>query len=138
MNGVMTPAVSAGSNHVGASEMWTANVICPSGAAAAGPAPDDRHATASARAVAGTANGRHRRLTVSLLVPARGAGAVGRAVPKLVDQPVELPRVLARDLLDHVGRQVTELLGDVLRRLRPHAVGVGIVRRPHERLDAHL
>jgi len=34
MNGVMTPGVSAGSNHAGASETWTANVICPSGAAA--------------------------------------------------------------------------------------------------------
>src|SRR6266545_7538470 len=32
----MTPGVSAGSNHVGASETWTANVICPSGGAAAG------------------------------------------------------------------------------------------------------
>src|SRR5262245_30848300 len=33
MNGVMTPGVSAGSNHVGASDTWTANVIWPSGAA---------------------------------------------------------------------------------------------------------
>jgi len=35
MNGVMTPGVSAGSNHAGASETWTASVSCPSGAAAA-------------------------------------------------------------------------------------------------------
>src|SRR5215471_11039903 len=35
MNGVMIPEVSAGSNQVGASEMWTAQVICPSGAASA-------------------------------------------------------------------------------------------------------
>src|SRR5215472_12689053 len=34
----MRPCVSAGSNHVGASEMWTPHVICPSGAAAAGAA----------------------------------------------------------------------------------------------------
>ncbi len=34
--GVMTPAVSAGSNHVGASEIWTASVICPSAARAGG------------------------------------------------------------------------------------------------------
>ena len=34
MNGVMMPGVSAGSNHVGASEMWTAHVSCPSGPAA--------------------------------------------------------------------------------------------------------
>src|SRR5262245_48874553 len=36
MNGVMRLGVSAGSNHVGASEMWTAHVICPEGAASAG------------------------------------------------------------------------------------------------------
>jgi len=34
----MIPEVSAGSNHVGASETWTAHVICPSGAAAPGEA----------------------------------------------------------------------------------------------------
>src|SRR5882724_10156848 len=34
--GVMTPGVSAGSNHVGASETWTASVICPSAAPAGG------------------------------------------------------------------------------------------------------
>src|SRR5438093_11497594 len=33
MNGVMIPGVSARSNQVGASEMWTPQVICPSGAA---------------------------------------------------------------------------------------------------------
>src|SRR5204863_1449509 len=38
MNGVTIPGVSAGSNHVGASEMWTPQVTWPSGAAAAGPA----------------------------------------------------------------------------------------------------
>ena len=36
MNGVPIPGVSAGSNQVGASEMCTAQVICPSGAAAPG------------------------------------------------------------------------------------------------------
>src|SRR6267142_1480634 len=35
MNGVMIPEVSAGSNHVGASEMWTAQVICPADASVA-------------------------------------------------------------------------------------------------------
>src|SRR5438552_18695177 len=39
MNGVTMPGVSAGSNHVGASETWTPQVIWPSGAAAAGSAP---------------------------------------------------------------------------------------------------
>ena len=48
MNGVMTDAVSAGSNHVGASETCTAHVISPSGAATADVAPlqqqpGDRH-----------------------------------------------------------------------------------------------
>src|SRR5262245_66513338 len=36
MNGVTIPGVSAGSNHVGASEMWTPQVTCQSGAAPAG------------------------------------------------------------------------------------------------------
>src|SRR5262245_20058875 len=39
MNGVMIPGVSAGSNQVGASDTWTPQVICPSGAAATGAAP---------------------------------------------------------------------------------------------------
>src|SRR5262245_16228988 len=39
MNGVMMPGVSAGSNHVGASETWTPQVSCPSGAACAAWAP---------------------------------------------------------------------------------------------------
>src|SRR5438094_328556 len=33
---------------------------------------------------------------------------------------------------------MAELLLDVARRLGPHAVGMRIVRPPHERLDAHL
>jgi hypothetical protein len=50
MNGVMTDAVSAGSNHVGASETCTAHVISPSGAATAGVTglPSTRHASATA------------------------------------------------------------------------------------------
>src|SRR5499426_2142797 len=57
---------------------------------------------------------------------------------QLLDQAVELPGVLARDLVHHVGRQVAELLLDEPRRLRPDAVGVRIVRAPHERLDTHV
>ena len=49
MNGVMRLGVSAGSNHVGASEMCTAHVIWPAGAAAAGAA-----ATTASRATAAT------------------------------------------------------------------------------------
>src|SRR5262245_38336778 len=56
----------------------------------------------------------------------------------LLDQAVELAGVRAGDLLDHVLRQVSELLLDVLRRLRPDAVGVRVVGGPHERLRAHL
>src|SRR5215475_11089944 len=41
---------------------------------------------------------------------------------RLRDQAVELSRVLAGDLLHDVEGQVAELLLDVLRRLRPHAV----------------
>src|SRR5262245_37145019 len=48
MNGVMSPCVSAGSNHVGASEMCTPHVICPSGAAPAGAAIASRASTAQA------------------------------------------------------------------------------------------
>jgi hypothetical protein len=44
----MTPGVSAGSNHVGARETCTANVSCPSGAAAAGATIGGRIATVSA------------------------------------------------------------------------------------------
>jgi hypothetical protein len=48
MKGVMMPEVSAGSNQVGASETWTAQVIWPEGWAAAGAAA--AVATATARA----------------------------------------------------------------------------------------
>src|SRR2546425_7898065 len=55
MNGVMTPGVSAGSNHVGASETWTAHVICPSGpaiaAAGAPPSVDTRTRAETQRAM---------------------------------------------------------------------------------------
>src|SRR5262245_33000176 len=47
MYGVMIPEVSAGSNHVGASETCTAQVIWPSGAATTG----DRGASASIRTI---------------------------------------------------------------------------------------
>src|SRR5438034_11648502 len=57
----------------------------------------------------------------------------------LLDQPVELAGVVAGDLLDHVLGEVAELLLDVLGRLRPDAVGVGIVGGPHDGLVAqHL
>src|SRR4029453_17854439 len=69
-------------------------------------------------------------------VPSYSSGRLGRGW--LLDKTVELARVLAGDLLDVVLREGAELLLDVLRRLRPHAVGVRIVGTPHQRLDAHV
>src|SRR3989475_10924869 len=56
----------------------------------------------------------------------------------LVDQPVELAGVLAGDLGDDVRGQVAELLGDVLRRLRPDTVGMRVAGAPHERPHADV
>src|SRR5438094_8590400 len=73
MNGVTIPGVSAGSNHVGASEMWTHQVTWPSGAAAAG--------TAATAEISRTRTATERRgLIMSLLQcrpapPGVGAGA---------------------------------------------------------------
>src|ERR1700751_6121141 len=61
----------------------------------------------------------------------RGYHAEGRADPFLVHQAVELAGVLAGHLAGDFGRQMRELLVDVLLRLRPHAVGVREVRAPH-------
>src|SRR5215471_9326153 len=60
-----------------------------------------------------------------------------RALP-LLDQAVELPRVLAGDLVGYLGGQVPELLRDVFGRLRPHPIAVRIVGAPHERLHPHV
>src|SRR5262245_39496287 len=49
MNGETTPAVSAGSNSVGASEKCTAHVICPSGAARATAGTVSANASAAPR-----------------------------------------------------------------------------------------
>src|SRR5689334_3427544 len=56
MNGVITDGVSAGSNHVGASETWTANVTSPSAAIAAGVASGatDADSTSAAATPPGT------------------------------------------------------------------------------------
>src|SRR5438477_285533 len=67
MNGVPIPGVSAGSNQVGASEMWTAHVIRPSGPPAAGDVG---------------AAGRHEGLDARGGVAERGAAAL--------DEPLEL------------------------------------------------
>src|SRR5262245_63530415 len=53
-------------------------------------------------------------------------------------QPVELARVVAGDLPNRLGRQVTELLLDVLRGLGPHAIRMRVVGAPHEGLHAEV
>src|SRR5262249_22751691 len=58
--------------------------------------------------------------------------------PASCDEAVKPAGVLAVHLAGHVGRKVLELLADVFLRLGPDAVGVRIVRAPHQRLDAHL
>src|SRR5690242_5441845 len=83
MNGVITDGVSAGSNHVGASETWTANVTSPSaaitgGAATGASAADSRSAAATPRR---NAERRARRLTTS---PPREQATKHRAVLKSV------------------------------------------------------
>src|SRR5919197_6409946 len=60
------------------------------------------------------------------------------ADPALFDQAVEPSGILAGDFAGDVGRQVSELLLDVLRGFGPDAVRVGIVGAPHERLHAHI
>src|SRR5687767_12686786 len=50
MKGVMMPGVSAGSNHVGAIEMWTPHVTSPSGAAPAAGAQNGASTTSAMRA----------------------------------------------------------------------------------------
>src|SRR5205085_9383544 len=56
----------------------------------------------------------------------------------LVDRPVELPGVLAGDLVDDFGGQARELFLDVFRGFRPHPVGVRVVGAPHQGLDADV
>src|SRR5436309_12796764 len=66
MNGVTIPGVSAGSNHVGASEMWTPQITWPSGAAAAG--------TAAAAEISRTRTVTERR---GLIMSLQRAGSMG-------------------------------------------------------------
>src|SRR5262245_17888044 len=73
MNGVAMPGVSAGSNQVGASETWTAHVICPSAGVAADDAP--RAATAIARISTPTSA---RRQVMSRLLRLRGGWPTAR------------------------------------------------------------
>src|SRR5437899_5744041 len=56
----------------------------------------------------------------------------------LLHEPVELAGVLADDLPADVRRQVPELALDVLRRIRPDAIGMRELRRPHDIVDRQL
>src|SRR2546428_13082108 len=81
MNGVTIPGVSAGSNHVGASEMWTPQVTWPSGAAAAG--------TAAAAEISRTRTGTERRGLIMSLPPggAMGHRTMSAGPPKHIAGP---------------------------------------------------
>src|SRR5712691_3701482 len=57
---------------------------------------------------------------------------------KPLDEAVEPPRVLADHLAACVRRQVAELLGDVLLRVRPDPVRMREVRAPHDPVRAEL
>src|SRR5882724_417434 len=74
MKGVMTPGVSAGSNHVGASDTWTANVICPTGASERpSGAADTGGTSATVRASTTTdASDERRTVTVSSVLSSAG------------------------------------------------------------------
>src|SRR5882762_6312278 len=72
-----------------------------------------------------------------LPTPTRSMRATPARDP-LARQAVELRRVVTRDHPRDLGRQLLELLADVLLGLRPDAIGVRVVRAPHERLRAHV
>src|SRR5437867_4231051 len=83
---------------------------------------------------AGEKSGSSPRSTMTRRAIVRRRPRLDRSVIWLLDQAVELPRVLADDLVRHLGGQMTELLLDVLGGLRPHPVAVRIVGAPHEGL----
>src|SRR5437899_3792847 len=102
-------------------------LITWSSSASARPAP--------AHAAAPSTRAQHSVVLVRLFVVGSPRLPVGR---RASHEPVELTGVLTGDLVRDVGGQVAELLLDVLRRFRPHAVGMRVVRAPHEGLDAHV
>src|SRR5271169_4857670 len=69
--------------------------------------------------------------------PSTPTMTVGAAAALSVGQIVELRRIVAGDLADVLGRQTLELLVDILGRLGPDAVGVRVVRPPHQRIRRH-
>src|SRR5438445_685797 len=61
-----------------------------------------------------------------------------RRAVALLHEPVELAGVLADDLPADVRRQMPELALDVLRGIRPDAIGMREIRRPHDIVDPEL
>src|SRR5438067_1719233 len=79
----------------------------------------------------------HRR-TWRPTTPPRSNQPTDKETNASVDQAVKFGRVLASDLVNDVGRPARELLLDVFRGFRPHAVGVRIIGAPHQRFDADV
>src|SRR3989442_3216316 len=151
MNGVPIPGVSAGSNQVGASEMCTAHVICPSGPAAAG---NGASVSTARRSTAATGAGLMSfALQLHVFVGCRERVAGDEADAGLVDtrahavQPGVQPdgrdhRLVVNELLDPVQHRLAPLgveLGGLLPEepvdVRVAAGDVGTAGG-HERLDA--
>src|SRR5919108_4113156 len=66
----------------------------------------------------------------------RNASCSGVYSKSMVSEPVQRAGVVAEDPLPGAGRHVLEVVLDGLARLRPRAVGVGIIRRPHHAIVA--
>src|SRR6185503_19057608 len=149
----MTPGVSAGSNHVGASVTWSAMVTCPSGEAAAGA---DEHAsatTARARSERRAFTGPPRSASLELEILVRrhermagDGGHVGQPRPDpgqgglLDDRPEH--RALVHELLDLVQQRLATLPVHLAGLVAEQRVDVGIAAvgadaaPDHEGLDA--
>src|SRR5262245_32648888 len=57
--------------------------------------------------------------------------------PRPLQQPIQLPGILARDLAPRTSVQAAEVLLDHLERVRPDAVRVRVVRAPDDVVFAH-
>src|SRR5207253_8178922 len=137
-NGVMIPGVSAGSKKVGAREKWTAHVIWPSGAAAAGATPiaeRRRIRTAAGRTRAGFIGSMSLQPQVFVRRGERPAGdepetRLGHARALRVNE-AELPdrsidRPLVDELLDPVEDRLASLPVELPGLLSEKPVDVGI------------
>src|SRR5437667_11858741 len=124
MNGVTIPGVSAGSNHVGASEMWTPQVIWPSGAAAAA-------GTAAPAEISRTRTVTERRGLIMSLQPGGSGGGV-LSLRDCSDAGEHRGSIAVQDLL-------ARLLTDLRFRKRlpgPVAAELGAVGAAHDTVGA--